>query len=62
MTHEEERERWLWPCYNPPGLLIGPVPYIKNPSGWYRPDYRHPGVAQRIAVEVSFIIDQEKRT
>lgn len=59
MTADQEAERWTWPCYNPPGLLIGPLPYIKNPSGRYAPDYRHPGVAARVRVEVDFVVDQE---
>jgi hypothetical protein len=62
MTHDEEAEAWTWPLYNPPGLLVGPVPYVRSPSGGWVPDYRHPGVRLRIAVEVSFIVDQEKRT
>lgn len=62
MTHEEEAYVWTWPRYNPPGLLIGPLPYRRTPGGNYAPDYRHPGVAERIAVEVSFIEDQVRRT
>lgn len=48
---------WDWPRYNPPGLLIGPLPMIKRPSGWYAPDYSHPGVAERIKVEVDYVED-----
>ena len=62
MTHEEERERWLWPRYNPPGLLVGPLPHKRNPFGRWSQDYSHPGVAQRIQVEVDFVCDQDRRT
>lgn len=53
-----ERDRWLWLRYNPPGLLIGPVPHVRTPGGNWAPDYSHPGVAERIRVEVDFIEDQ----
>ena len=62
MTHDEEMVMWTWPRYNPPGLLIGPLPHRPAPSGGWVPDYRHPGVAERIAVEVDFIEDQNRRT
>lgn len=62
MTREEEEYLWTLPRYNPPGLLVGPLPYVKRPSGWYAPDYRHPGVRERIAVEVNFTMDQERHT
>lgn len=52
------------PRYNPPGLLIGPIPRIKNvkiingkESIWWVPDYSHPGVKERIAIEVDMIED-----
>ena len=62
MTHEEERERWLWPRYNPPGLLIGPLPHKRNPQGRWIQDYSYPGVALRIIVEVDFVEDMVCRT
>jgi hypothetical protein len=62
MRLDEEEYVWTWPRYNPPGLLIGPLPYRRTPSGGWAPDYRHPGVAERIRVEVSFIVDQDRRT
>lgn len=56
MTKDEEAKAWEY--FNPPGLLIGPLPHRKSfyPNTWV-PDYRHPGVARRIAVEVDFIED-----
>lgn len=56
-TFEQEAAIWAWPAFNPPGLLIGPLPHVRTPSGNWAPDYSHPGVAQRIRVEVSFIED-----
>lgn len=45
---------WEWPRFNPPGLLIGPLPHINR--GWcFVPDYRYPGVAERIRIEVDFV-------
>lgn len=61
MTSTEESERWLWPRYNPPGLLIGPLPARRTRSGGWAPDYSHPGVAERIRVEADFIIDHWRR-
>lgn len=49
------------PWYNPPGILIGPIPYIKQVFGTsviYSPDYSHPGVAERIKIEVDMIEDE----
>lgn len=45
---------WHWPCYNPPGLLTGPLPMIKLSNGWYAPDYSYPGVKERVKVEVDY--------
>lgn len=53
---------WDLPRYNPPGLLVGPLPYVKRPSGCLVPDYRRPGVAERIIIEVQHDLDQERRT
>lgn len=55
LTKTEAAERWQWPRYNPPGLLIGPVLYKDNV-----PDYSRPGVAERIRVEIDFDLDQER--
>jgi hypothetical protein len=54
MTDEEV---WEWPRYNPPGLLIGPLPHVKNSRGNWVPDYSHPGVKERVRVEVDFVED-----
>jgi hypothetical protein len=59
MTEAEEAERWTWPRYNPPGLLIGPLPHRRTPGGNWVPNYMHPGVALRIQVEVDFIEDHK---
>ncbi len=49
-----EQQMWTWPKFNPPGLLVGPLPHVNR--GWcFAPDYSHPGVAQRVRVEVDFI-------
>jgi hypothetical protein len=61
-TDEEERAMWQWPGFNPPGLLVGPLPYKKSYYGkdgaWvWVPDYSHPGVAERIALQVDFYED-----
>jgi hypothetical protein len=56
-TLEQEADIWQWPCFNPPGLLIGPLPHVKNCFGRWIQDYSHPGVAERIRVEVDFIED-----
>ncbi len=52
-TKADEEFMWTWPRFAK-HTLIGPVPMVKNESGWYHPDYRHPGVAERVAVEVDF--------
>lgn len=62
MNSTEEAARWLWPCYNPPFLLIGPLPHRRSPSGGWVLDYDHLGVAERMRVEVDFIEDQIRRT
>lgn len=61
MTAAQEEERWQWPRYNPPGLLIGPLPYKRSPRGDWVPDYSAPGVKQRKAVEIDFHEDQYRR-
>ncbi len=53
-TIKEEAERWAWPCYNPPGLLIGPVLMIKGPTGCWVPDWSRPGVHERMIIEIDF--------
>lgn len=50
---------WDWERYNPPGLLVGPLPHRISPNGCWVPDYRHPGVADRVKIEVDFTVDQE---
>jgi len=55
MTKAEETERWLWPRYNPQGLLVGPLPFKGN-----APDYSHPGVAERVRIEIDFYMEQER--
>lgn len=62
MIRTEEDRRWAWPRYNPPGLLVGPLPYIKTRFGGWVPDYHHPGVTERIKIEVDFIEDQRRRS
>lgn len=37
---------------NEAGLLVGPLPHVRTPSGHWAPDYRHPGVAARVRAEV----------
>lgn len=61
MNTTEESERWLWPRYNPPGLLIGPLPHLRTASGGWVADYSHPGVAERVRIAVDFIIEQDRR-
>lgn len=51
--------RWDWPKYQ--ASLVGPLPHILRPSGCYVPDYSHPGVADRVRVEVDYIEDMERR-
>lgn len=55
MIHLTDREEHLWSLFDRPGLLIGPLPYRRSKAGSWVPDYRHPGVAERIAAEVDFI-------
>lgn len=50
---------WDWPRYNPPGLLIGPLPHKRSRYG-FAPNYSYPGVAERVSVEVDFVVDQER--
>lgn len=50
--------KWDQPWYNPPGLLAGPIPMLKQPNGWYAPDYSKPGVAERVKIEVNMIEDE----
>lgn len=57
MTQDEEAAIWNWPCFNPPGLLVGPLPYKRNCFGRWVVDYSHPGVAQRVAIQVDFVED-----
>lgn len=61
MNHGDEEYLWTWPRYNPPGLLVGPLPYVRTPGGNWAPDYSHPGVKERIRVEVDFVEDQVRR-
>ena len=49
-----EQQMWTWPKFNPPGLLVGPLPHVKH-RNYFVPDYRYPGVAERVRVEVDFI-------
>lgn len=42
------------------GLLIGPLPHHK-PRNYWVPDYRHPGVAARVKVEVDMVMDGKRR-
>lgn len=56
MTEADEAEVWRWPRFSPPGLLVGPLPHKRTPSGDWVPDYSYPGVANRIALEVEFVI------
>lgn len=51
---------WDWPKYNPPGLLIGPVPSKRSPCGYWVPDYSHPGVGLRVRVEVDYVVDMDR--
>ena len=36
-------------------LLIGPLPHVRSPRGYWAPDYNHPGVAERVRAEVDEI-------
>lgn len=57
MTRDEQAAIWASPYFNPPGLLVGPLPKKRSPGGCWAPDYSHPGVAERVALEVEFIED-----
>lgn len=57
-TPTQDEYRWSLPRYNPPGLLIGPILYIKNSWGHWVPDWSRPGVKERIRVEVDFHEDE----
>lgn len=52
----DQSNPWNWPRYNLPGLLIGPLPYIK-PRNYWVPDFSHPGVRERIEIEVTYVED-----
>ena len=57
MNRADKAYLWSTPRFDPPGLLVGPLPYKRSPSGCWVPNYNHPGVAQRIRVEVDFVED-----
>jgi hypothetical protein len=60
MAGEEEGEilkpfdEWYWSTVRRP-TLVGPIPMTKTGSGCFVPDYRHPGVRERIAAEVDYV-------
>ena len=49
-----------WELYDLPGLLIGPLPHHK-PRNYWVPDYRYPGVRERVAAEVDYVVDMDRR-
>lgn len=53
--YPELMHTWEWPRYNPPGLLIGPLPHVHGmTSNTWVPDYSHPGVSERVRIEVGW--------
>jgi hypothetical protein len=54
-------DEYRWRFYDRPGLLIGPLPHVRGFYGGWVQDYSHPGVAERIAAEVDYVVDMDKQ-
>lgn len=53
-----ETSFWHWPRYQAP--LVGPLPHVRTPGGNWAPDYRHPGVKERVRAEVDYVEDERR--